>query len=544
MSVGEEAAPAAAPSKPAVADPSADVDGAYAKYVLGVLVVVYVFNFVDRQILSILAEDIKADLGITDAQIGFLYGTAFAVFYAVFGIPLGRLADTWHRTRLISMGLAFWSLMTALSGFAKNFAMLATFRFGVGIGEASATPAANSLLADYFSPKVRATVLSIYSSGIYIGSGIGLFIGGVVLDGWANAFPDPASAPLGLKGWQAAFMVVGIPGLFIAYWVSTLKEPKRGQSEGHITPPHPHPFRETYKEFIAVLPPLTLLGLYQAKADRDAFALNITVAAMVCLLAFLLTRWLGEPIQWIALAIGIYGAFSWAQSLSLRDPATFKVIFGSKTFLLSIIGFPSISFVTYGVGFWTIPFLERVHGVSKTEVGTFIGLGAAIGGWIGVTMGGVLADRLQARYSGSRHIMGIAAAACALPVGVAFVFVDSIVSAYILSFLFSTLAPMWVGPSYSAVVDLVLPRMRAIAVALIIFMSTFVGLAMGPFTIGKVSDYLVSTGLSAGDGLRYGLLSAHVMLFIAIGFLLLAWRYLDDDMATKLDRARAAGEEI
>ncbi len=540
MTVGEETAEA----KPRAADPSTDVDGAYAKYVLGVLVVVYVFNFIDRQILSILAEDIKADLGITDAQIGFLYGTAFAVFYAVFGIPLGRLADTWHRTRLISIGLAFWSLMTALSGFAKNFGMLATFRFGVGIGEASASPAANSLLADYFSPKVRATVLSIYSSGIYIGSGIGLFIGGVVLDGWNNAFPDPSLAPLGLKGWQAAFMIVGLPGLAIAYWVSTLKEPQRGQSEGHITPPHPHPFRETVKEFIAVLPPLTLYGLYQAKADRDAFALNITIGAVLCLLAYLLTRWIGEPVQWIALAIGIYGAFSWAQSLALRDAATFRVIFGSKTFLFSVIGFPSIAFVTYGVGFWTIPFLERVHGVSKTEVGTFIGLGAAIGGWIGVTMGGVLADRLQQHYTGARHIMGIAAASCALPVGVAFVFVDSIVAAYVLSFLFSALAPMWVGPSYSAVVDLVLPRMRAIAVALIIFMSTFVGLAMGPFTIGKVSDYLTTGGMESGEALRYGLLSAHVMLIAAVAFLLLAWRFLDHDMETKLERARAAGEDV
>ena len=122
--------------------------GRYANYVLAVLMIVYVFNFIDRQILSILAEEIKADLGITDADIGFLYGTAFAVFYAVFGIPLGRLADVWVRKNLISVGLAFWSLMTALSGTARNFASLATFRFGVGIGEASATPAAFSMLSD------------------------------------------------------------------------------------------------------------------------------------------------------------------------------------------------------------------------------------------------------------------------------------------------------------------------------------------------------------------------------------------------------------
>lgn len=130
-----------------------EIGGRYAKYVLFVLVLVYVFNFIDRQILSILAEEIKADIGISDAQIGFLYGTAFAVFYAVFGIPLGRLADVWVRKSLISLGLSFWSVMTALSGTARDFGSLAVFRFGVGVGEASATPAAFSMLSDYFFAK-------------------------------------------------------------------------------------------------------------------------------------------------------------------------------------------------------------------------------------------------------------------------------------------------------------------------------------------------------------------------------------------------------
>src|SRR6185503_1911625 len=129
---------------------------AQANYTLGVLVVVYVFNFLDRQIVSILAERIKADLGVSDAQIGFLYGTAFAVFYALFGIPLGRLADVWDRRKLIAIGLAVWSGMTALSGLARNFGQLAAARIGVGVGEASASPAAFSMLSDYFPPAKRA----------------------------------------------------------------------------------------------------------------------------------------------------------------------------------------------------------------------------------------------------------------------------------------------------------------------------------------------------------------------------------------------------
>src|SRR4029078_12242672 len=116
---------------------SAPASERYARYVLGVLVLVYVFNFLDRQILAILAERIRSDLGIGDAELGFLYGTAFAVFFAVFGIPLGRLADVWDRRKLIALGLALWSLMTVLSGFARSFPELAIARIGVRIGEAS-----------------------------------------------------------------------------------------------------------------------------------------------------------------------------------------------------------------------------------------------------------------------------------------------------------------------------------------------------------------------------------------------------------------------
>ena len=165
------------------------VGGAYAHYVLLVLVVVSIFNFVDRNILAILSQDIQADLGISDADMGFLYGTVFALFYAIFGIPLARFADVWVRRSIIAGGLFFWSLMTALSGLARSFSVLATFRVGVGIGEASATPAAYSMLADYYSPKLRATVIAIYSGGVYIGGGIGLFLGGAILEAWQSAYP-------------------------------------------------------------------------------------------------------------------------------------------------------------------------------------------------------------------------------------------------------------------------------------------------------------------------------------------------------------------
>lgn len=127
----------------------------YAWYVLFVLFLVYALNFIDRQILTILAPHIRKDLGLSQADIGFLYGTAFGVFYALFGIPLGRLADNWHRVRLMTIGLALWSSMTALSGLASNGLQLAAARIGVGVGEATASPSAYSLISDWF-PKRHA----------------------------------------------------------------------------------------------------------------------------------------------------------------------------------------------------------------------------------------------------------------------------------------------------------------------------------------------------------------------------------------------------
>lgn len=189
---------------------------------------------------------------------GFLFGTAFAVFFSVFGIPLARLADVWTRKNLIAIGLAFWSVMTVLSGTASSFAGLAVFRFGIGAGEASATPAAYSLLSDYFALRVRATVLALYSSGGMLGIGLGLIIAGVFIDFWNERFPE--NPPFGLTAWRAAFMAVGFPGLLMAVWVWRLREPQRGASEGFSQPNHPHPFRVAFDELMTILPPFTLVA--------------------------------------------------------------------------------------------------------------------------------------------------------------------------------------------------------------------------------------------------------------------------------------------
>jgi MFS family permease len=189
----------------------------YTRYVLGVLVVVYVFNFIDRQILAILAPAIKDELLLSDTQIGALSGVAFGIFYATLGIPIARLADRYSRVSIISICLSIWSLMTAFSGLATNFVQLLIARIGVGIGEAGGSPPSHSLLADYFAPGKRATALGIYALGVPIGILFGNLAGG-----WIGE----------IFGWRQAFFLVGLPGIVLAIILKlTVKEPPRGYSE-------------------------------------------------------------------------------------------------------------------------------------------------------------------------------------------------------------------------------------------------------------------------------------------------------------------------
>ncbi len=215
--------------EPSLAPPSP----AYARYVLGLLFVVYVFNFVDRQILAILLEAVKQDLGVSDTAMGLLSGFAFALFYTVAGIPIARWADRGSRRDVIALGLGLWSAMTAASGLARSFVQLALARIGVGVGEAAGSPPAHSLLSDYFPPERRATALSIYATGVYVGSMLA-YLGG----GWMVTHFD----------WRSAFLVVGLPGLPLALLVRlTVRELPRGQSEGRTAGPQSPPVGEVLR---------------------------------------------------------------------------------------------------------------------------------------------------------------------------------------------------------------------------------------------------------------------------------------------------------
>ncbi len=522
--------------------PETEVGGRYAWYVAAVLTLVYAFNFVDRQILSILNEDIKADLGLSDAYMGFLYGTAFAVFYAIFGIPLARLADMWVRKSLISVGLFSWSLMTALSGLSRSFGTLATFRIGVGIGESSASPAAFSILGDYFPPRLRATAVALYSSGVYLGAGAALFIGGLIVDNWNRAFPDPSLAPFGLKGWQAAYFTVGLPGLLMALWVWTLREPRRGMSEGLAAPaPHPAPFRAFGRELAAVLPPFTLLSLRRNGATLATLGANLLIAGTLAAVAFGLSRTVGTPAQWIALAIGLYAFFSWVLGIKLRDPAAFGLIYRCRTLVFGMIGYAFLAFVGYYLYFMPAYF-QRVHGVSASQAGTILGLSAAIGGFIGVSLGGVMSDWLRRRDGKARLHMGMLCALLSAPTGLVLFSSDNVNVAYVLNFVLQIFSSCWIGSAVALANELVVPRMRATSSAYYILALTFIGLAMGPYLIGRISSGLAEGGLGAGEGLRQAMTWGLAAYGVSVCFLWLASRTVVAEEESRLARARALGE--
>jgi MFS family permease len=514
------------------ADPSRP-GGPYAWYVLSVLVLVYVLNFIDRQIISILANDIKRDLDLTDADLGFLYGTAFGVFYSLFGIPLGKLADNWNRVRLLTVGLGLWSAMTALSGFAKTGGMLAAARVGVGVGEATASPSAYSLISDWFPKKQRATALAVYSSGLYLGGGLSLLIGGAIVERWNHAYPG--GGPMGLVGWQAAFLAVGIPGLIVALWVATLREPIRGRADGIVTPPSdPRPFRSFFDELLTVIPPLTLIGA--TRRGPAALALNLAAAALVALTAWALIAATGTALQWIAVGIGVYAVISWATGLRTRDPATFQLIWGTPAFLCTTLGYGLIAFQSYAVSFWAAPFAEEMFNIGKSEAGFWVGGPGALAGFLGVIAGGRLADYARQHNPAGRILVVAGAPLLAAPFVVLGFTTDSANIFYAAHFMAAIFTSAALGGAAATTQDLVLPRMRGVATATFFLATTLVGLSLGPYMAGYVSTL-------TGDR-SIGILSILVVTPVSLALLIAAYRQLPAAEASVLARARAAGEPI
>jgi MFS family permease len=517
-------------SEEATAEPHREEESAsaYSWYVLGVLVVVYILNFIDRQILSILAVDIKRDLDLTDGQLGFLGGAAFAVFYALFGVPLGRLADRWHRVRLLTIGLVLWSTMTALSGFARNYLSLSLARMGVGVGEATASPTAYSLISDYFPKRQRGTALAIYSSGLYLGGGVSLLIGAKISQVWDAAYPGGGAG--GLVGWQAAFLAVGLPGLLVALWVASLREPARPDE---AQAGDERPLRDFFFDLSMLLPPFTVLHALR-RGPMAAF-INVAMAAAMVALAAAMIGLTGNVPQWSAMAFGYYAVFSWAATLRRHDPATFRLIWGTPAFVCTALGYGMVALGAYALSFWAAPYAETVLKLPKAELAFVLGGSGAVAGFLGVILGGRMSDWLRARNPSGRILVVIfGILGPVVPIGVGFTTENAILF-YAMNFLATMLAATALGAAAATTQDLVLPRMRGTATAAFFLATTLVGLAIGPYLVGQISEL--------SGSMRIGVLSLIGVAPISLALLIHAYRALPEAERTVAQRAREAAED-
>src|ERR1700675_1146423 len=336
-----------------------------AKYALALVALANAMSLLDRNILAILAPRIKKDLDIGDAEMGLLYGTVFALFYALFSLPIGRLADGWIRTRLLGIALAFWSLATGLAAAAQGFALLAISRLGVGIGEGAAGPAGYSLVFDHFPKAQRGFATAVIAASIALGLGGSLVLGGVAADWWDTLFAG-VSAPLGLKGWQFTFLIAALPGFALAVMLWRMPEPKRGQLDGIEAPQDPHPFRASLAVLVSVTPVCNWFSLATRKAGTlywvvNMFVLAALITAMVALtrltsalsprppLHFCMLSVNPHALQWSVVGFGVFVVLNLLQSLRLSDKPAFVVITSSPSLLLCMAVGSLQMMINYGV---------------------------------------------------------------------------------------------------------------------------------------------------------------------------------------------------
>ncbi len=509
--------------------PDAERTGLYPYYALALLTLANFFNYLDRSIIYIIGHSLQLDLNLTDAQLGFLMGTAFAVFYGVVGIAMGRISDVLTRTRMMAMGLALWSGMTALAGLAVNFAGLAAARLGVGIGEATANPCSHSLLSDYFPARQRSSVLAVYLLGTHLGGASALVLGGLILQNWStlcSVFPNGACQ---IADWRAVLIVVGLPGLLLAVAIFMLREPPRAKPSERAGA-----VRVIVTEMSAAAPPFTLLNLFQI-GGAPAVLRNLAFAAALALCAVGLSAAVGDWPQWAAVALGVYSVSTWASVIRRRDPPLYSLTFGCPTFVLAMTGAALLACFVGAVQGWSPSYAMRELGAGPGEVGIFIGVGSALSAGLSVVLGGLLNDRWKRRDR--RAPIWISLLALLTPIPALFVMLQAKdLANFVLPYCaFVFLSMTWAGGIAALIQDLVLQRMRGAAAAAFSLVLILVGSGMGLYWAGKVSSMTgsLTTGL-------YSLLL--VVPFAAMLLFLAARRLPAETPEARRQRAAAAGE--
>ena len=509
-------------------------------------------SLLDRQILSILAPAIKADLQIGDAELGLLYGTVFSLFYALFSLPLGRLADGWIRTRLLAICIGAWSVFAGLSAFATGFTLLAISRLGVGIGEGATQPAANSIIFDTFPRERRGTAMAALGIATALGLGLSMTLGGLVAHEWDQAFPG--GGPGGFSGWQFAFLVAAAPGLLLAWAIWRMKEPTRGAMDGIVTPEDPAPFKASAAVLGAVTPGVNWIYLWGRKAGARQWTINLVSLALIA--AFCLTmmqalqvysprpdtRLFGfsfnaHELQWFVVGFGAFVILNMFQSLKLTDRPTYNVVTSPSVLLLIVVAGLQTS-INYGVMGFTPSFLGREYGLDLAQTGVRFGLLAAALGLVGPVIAGPLSDWLTVRMGGRGRVWLTIFSLGVSPFAGIWTFSAGSESDFYLRFIvYSIILTLWLPPLYSLLYDIVLPRMRGVTSSLFIIITTMLGLGMGPYFVGIVSDKL------KGD-LGQAIISINVVTPAIVVILFVILLRINRDESRVLDRARAGGEPV
>ncbi len=410
-----EAAEAVLPDGPILAAGVASrstVSASYSTYTLVLLTLVYVVNYLDRQIVAILLPQIQKEFTLTDTQLGLLSGTAFAVIYAVLGVPLAVIADRVNRRNVVVLSLAVFSVMTVLSGYARQFWQLLLARFGTGIGEAGTGPSINSMLADLYPPERRAAALSFYSAGLNVGLLVASFGGGWVAQHY---------------GWRNAFLAAGIPGILLSVYLFVgVREPVRG-------------------------------AIDNLKDNLPAPSLWSVVRGL----------WSQRSFRWMA------------------------------------IGTSMSSFGGYAGIFFIPKFLIVSHHMSLVSVSVVLALLAGIPGALGTYLAGVFADRYGRRDVRWNMYVPIIATFVSVIFAPIFFLTPITAIALIAGIVPYTMGATYVGPAFAMTQALVPLRMRARAIAILLFVLNIIGLGLGPPAVGKLSDLLRPA--FGADSLRYAL---------------------------------------
>jgi len=511
-------------------------------------------SLLDRQILSILAPSISADLGIGDAEIGLLYGTVFALFYALFSLPLGRLVDGWVRTKLLALCLCAWSVAAGMAAFASTFVLLAISRLGVGIGEGATQPAANSIIFDEFPRERRGTAMAAMGIAVALGLGLSMTLGGVVAQWWDMRYAA-GGAPLGFAGWQFAFLIAALPGLPLAWLIYRMPEPRRGAMDGMVSlQREKHPFKASAAVLGAVTPGANWFMLWHRNAGARQWTINLMGLALIlafCWVMIALTqgfsprpplRVLGTELdphvlQWFVVGFGLFVILNLFQSFKLTDMPTFRVMLSPSLMLLMVVGGLQTA-INYGVMGFTPSFLVREYGLSMAETGLQFGLLSAALGIAGPIVAGPLTDWLTTRM-GARGRIGLIIFALGISpfLGIWTYSADTSLSFYLRFTLYSLILTLWLPPLYAQLLELVLPRMRGITFATYTIVMTLLGLGMGPYFVGIVSD-------RNGGDLGQAIISVNIVAPVIVVLLLVILFRINREEASIRERARAGGEDI